>query len=157
MNKPIQLYVTYIAAPPQKIWDALTDGALTQQYFFGRRVESDWKVGSTWTLWMPDGRVDCRGKVLESISPKRLVLDWTVMWIEEMSKLPPTIVTYTIEPFGEATRLTVYETHDPAIPEQYKEGGKLGWPVILCGLKSLVETGKPLPAFDMSLLMPKPE
>ena len=72
MNKdmPDFEYVTYIATTPQKLWIALTAGDMTKQYFFGRRIESDWRVGSPWTLWMEDGRIDCNGTVLESDAPR---------------------------------------------------------------------------------------
>lgn len=150
MTKPEAVYVTYIATTPEKLWAALTGGEFTRQYFFGRRIESDWKVGSPWTLWMEDGRVDCNGKVLESDPSRRLSLTWHVEWLEEFRRLPDTIVTFQLEPLGDVVRLTVTESHDEALPEKYKEGGRRGWPIILCGLKSLLETGRTLPAFDMS-------
>jgi len=150
MTKPETVYVTYIAAKPEQVWQALTSGEFTKQYFFGRRMESDWKVGSPWTLWMEDGRVDCQGKVLESDPPRRLSMTWHVEWMEEFRRLPPGVVTFQLDALGDVVRLTVMESHHESIDEKYKEGGRRGWPVILCGLKSLLETGRPLPPFDMS-------
>ena len=60
-GRPDFEYVTYIATTPEKLWAALTTGDFTRQYFFGRCIESDWRVGSSWTLWMEDGRIDCNG------------------------------------------------------------------------------------------------
>ena len=54
------------------------------------------------------------------------------------------MVTFDIEPVGEVVRLTVTQLNAP-IDEKYLEGGRQGWPVILSGLKSLLETGKPRP------------
>jgi uncharacterized protein YndB with AHSA1/START domain len=141
--KPSFVYVTYIAAPAEKVWRALTDGDFTRQYFFGRRMKSDWKVGAAWALLMEDGRVDSAGKVLECEPPRRLAISWRVEWLEEYRKLPEAIVTFDIESVGEVVRLTMTQLSAP-IDEKYLEGGRQGWPVILSGLKSLLETGNPL-------------
>ena len=137
------VYVTYIAAPAEKVWRALTDGDITRQYFFGRRMKSDWKVGAEWALFMEDGRVDSGGKVLECQPPRRLAISWRVEWLEEFRKLPEAIVTFDVEPMGAVVRLTVTQLTG-AIDEKFLEGGRQGWPMILSGLKTLLETGKPL-------------
>ena len=138
------VYVTYIASTAEKIWTALTSAEFTRQYFFGRSVESDWKVGSPWKLVKPDGAADVIGDVRESDPPRKLVLAWR-MASEQMKHLPECIVTYELEPAGEGViRLTMTEAHPTPIPAHLLEGGRRGWPMILSGLKSLVETGKPL-------------
>jgi uncharacterized protein YndB with AHSA1/START domain len=142
--KPNFVYVIYIDSTPQKVWDALTRSEFTSRFLFGRTVESDWKQGSPWKLVMPDGRDDVVGEVLESDPPRRLKLSWVVVWIEEMSKLPPTHVTYDIEQVGGVVKLTMTQANNFEIEERYLEGGRQGWPIILSGLKSLVETGRPL-------------
>jgi uncharacterized protein YndB with AHSA1/START domain len=137
------VYVIYIAAPPDTVWQALTTSEFTTRYFFGRSVESDWKEGSPWVLRMPDGRVDVKGIVREARRPNRLSVTWNVDWLEP--KPPECFVTYDIEDTGNGvTRLTMTEEHPVAIPRAWLEGGRKGWPMILSGLKSLVETGKPL-------------
>ena len=137
------VYVLYIAAAPEKVWQALTASAFTIQYFFGRSVESDWKTGSPWLLRMPDGRVDVRGVVRESVPPRRLSLSWNIDWSE--TPLPECFVTYEIEPVGEnLVRLTMSEDHPTPISSEILEGGRKGWPMILSSLKSLLETGRPL-------------
>ena len=71
-------------------------------------------------------------------------------WIDEMRDLPECIVTYTIEPVSDGlVRLTMEEAHPTPIPEALLEGGRQGWPMILSGLKTLLETGRPLPAFPV--------
>jgi len=142
MTTQSTVYVTYIATTPEKLWTALTASEFTKQYFFNRTVESDWKQGSPWVLRMPDGRVDVRGEVRESDPPRKLVVTWNVDWIAE--KLPEAVVTYEIEPVGGVVRLTMTEAHPTPIPAHLLEGGRRGWPMILSGLKSLLETGKPL-------------
>jgi uncharacterized protein YndB with AHSA1/START domain len=142
--KPTFVYVIYISAAPERVWEALTQPEFTSRFFFGRTVESDWRVGSPWLLRMPDGRIDVQGEVLEADPPRRLKLTWNVVWDEAMAALPPTHVTYDIEPVGEAVRLTMTQANDVAPEERFLEGGRQGWPMILSGLKSLVETGRPL-------------
>jgi uncharacterized protein YndB with AHSA1/START domain len=137
------VYVTYIATTPEKLWAALTSSAFTRQYFFSRSVESDWTTGSPWILRMPDGRVDVTGEVSESDKPRKLAVSWNVARAPE--KLPEAVVSYEIEPVGDGVvRLTMTEAHPTPIPAYLLEGGRRGWPMILSGLKSLLETGKPL-------------
>jgi uncharacterized protein YndB with AHSA1/START domain len=139
------VYVTYIASTPEKVWAALTSAEFTTRYFFGRVVESDWKVGSPWALRKSDGAIDVRGVVRESDPPRTLVVTWKVEGPPELQDLPECVVTYAIEPAGEGVvRLTMTEAHPTPIPVYLLEGGRRGWPMILSGLKSLLETGKPL-------------
>lgn len=137
------VYVIYIAAAPEAVWTALTSSAFTTRYFFGRSVESDWKTGSAWILRKPDGSVDVHGVVQHSAPPHKLVLSWAVDWLPE---LPPCVVSYEIETVagGGAIRLTMTEAHPTPIPVHLLEGGRKGWPLILSGLKTLLETGRAL-------------
>jgi uncharacterized protein YndB with AHSA1/START domain len=144
MTTESTVYVTYIAATPERVWDALTSAEYTERYFFGRRIESDWREGSAWTLRMPDGRADVSGRVLRADPPRVLSLSWRVEWSEEMRALPECVVTYTLEPAGTLVRLTMEEAHPTPIPDELLEGGRRGWPMILSGLKTLLETGRPL-------------
>lgn len=145
-ERPSFSYVIYIAAAPDRVWEALTDGALTRQYWYGRRAESDWKVGSTVTFWYDaDGgeAVSDRGIVLESKPPRHLSYTFHLEFIDELKDAHPSRVTFDLEPVGEETRLTL--THDEFEPKsRLLEACRAGWPVILSSLKSLVETGEPL-------------
>jgi len=147
--KPGTVYVTYIVATPEKVWKALTNGKLTAQYFFGRRVEIEPKIGGNFRFWQDNGTLDVEGKVVEFDSPRRLSVTWRVMWIPELKKLPDCLVTYQIDDLGKSVRLTMTESHQIKMSEKLLEGGRRGWPMILSSLKSLVETGKPLPPIDM--------
>ena len=149
-EKPSSVFVTYIVTTPEKLWEALTSGDCTKQYFFGRRMESDWKVGSPFRLVMEDGRIDSQGKVLECDPPRRLAVTWHVEWIEELRHLPAAIVTFQIDVLGEVVRFTVKEFHPEGLSKKYIEGGRRGWPIILSGLKTLLETGRPMPRFELA-------
>ena len=83
MTKPNFVYVTYIRTSPEKLWQALTDGASTRQYWAGRRVESDWTVGAPVTFWF-DGKVSDSGKVLECDPPRRLSYSFHVEFVEAL-------------------------------------------------------------------------
>ena len=78
--KPKTVYVTYIAATPEKIWEALTQPEFTRQFFFGRTIEIEPRVGGSFILRMPDGRVDVKGEVIAWSPPHRLSVTWTVDW-----------------------------------------------------------------------------
>jgi len=152
MTTESTVYVTYIASTAQKVWTALTSSEFTRQYFFGRSVESDWQQGSPWMLRKPDGTVDVHGVVRHSDPPRKLVISWNVAGVPELKDLPECVVTYEIEALGDAVvRLTMIEAHPTPIPAYLLEGGRRGWPMILSGLKTLVETGQPL-----ELPMPQP-
>jgi uncharacterized protein YndB with AHSA1/START domain len=141
-----RVFVTYIKSIADQVWKALTEGEETKQYFFGRRVESEWRVGSTFNYWDDEGHgLDVTGEVLECEPPYRLVLTWSVPWVEELRGMPPTRVTYLIEPLDGFVRLSVTEEVSEEIPEKFLEGGKQGWPTILGSLKSYLETGAALP------------
>jgi uncharacterized protein YndB with AHSA1/START domain len=145
---PKTVYVTYIAATPERVWQALTTPELTRKYFWERSIELEPKAGGEFALRLPDGRVNVQGKVVDYDPPCKLSVTWGVRWPEEFNKLPECLVTYEIVRAGKPARLTMTESHSWEVPEAILSGGRTGWPAILSGLKSLLETGKPL-AIDM--------
>ena len=139
------VYVTYIASTAERVWEALTRSEFTSQYFFGRTVESNWKQDAPWSLRKPDGTIDVQGVVRECDPPHKLVVTWNVEGPPELKDLPESIISYEIEAVAErVVRLTMTEAHPTPIPAYLLEGGRRGWPMILSGLKSLLETGRPL-------------
>ena len=139
-------YVTYIAATPEKVWEALTDPAFSRQYFYGFAIEIEPKPGGRFRMLWPDGRVHISGEVVEWSPPRRFVCSWRVE-ISEFGELPVCLVAYDLALSGGAVRLTLTESHSWDVPAAILKGGQDGWPKILSSLKSLIETGKPL-AFD---------
>lgn len=143
---PEFLYVTYIQTTPRKLWKALVDPELIRQYWMGRHNTSGWKKGDVLESRSPEGELEWQGKILESDPPRRLVYTFQ----GEESKEPYTTVTFDIEPVtgsspfrGRGVKLTV--THGGFKPGSKMLGGiSQGWPAILSGLKSLLETGKAL-------------
>jgi uncharacterized protein YndB with AHSA1/START domain len=142
--KPRTVYVTFIAATPEKVWQALTSSEFTRKYFWDRDIEIEPKLGGAFALKLPDGKVNVHGKVIAWDPPRKLSVTWKVEWPEDFRKLPECVVTYEIVQAGEAVRLTMTESHSWNVPEAILSGGRMGWPAILSSLKSLLETGKPL-------------
>lgn len=145
MEKARFAYVTYICTSPGKVWNALLDAEVVRQYWGGHQNVSDWKPGSSWAHKDYDdpAKVDIVGKVVESTPPRRLVLTWA--FPADVAKEPAhSRVSFDLEPFNDTTRLTV--THDQLEPgSAMLHGITQGWPLVLSSLKTLLETGMPMP------------
>jgi uncharacterized protein YndB with AHSA1/START domain len=142
MSKPEFVYTTYIETTVEKLWQALTDGEFTERYWFGVRLKSDWKVGSSFEMVRGDGSVSDVGKVVECNPPRRLA--YTFLNVSDKYKSEfPALATFELEPYGKVVKLTL--TH-----QGFSDGSKFlsavskGWPAILSNLKSILETGQPL-------------
>jgi uncharacterized protein YndB with AHSA1/START domain len=142
--KPAIVYTIYIAATPEKVWQALTSAEFSRKYFFGNAVEVDLKVGGAYIVRTPDGALHISGEVIECDPPRKLTVTFNVNWPALIDKLGPTLVTYEIEPAGDVTRLTLLQSHDRPLSDDILSGGRQGWPAILSSLKSLLETGEAL-------------
>ena len=139
-EKPDFVYVVFIASPPEAVYEALTTPEFTSQYWGGRRIESDWQPGSRVRQTGPGGRIESEGEVLEARPPHFLSYTFHMAHLDE----PPSRITFEIEPVGEMVRLRL--THHHELPNSVTQAATIhGWPAILSSLKSLLETGKPLP------------
>lgn len=135
------VYEVYIKTTPERLWQAITDGSMTAQYYYGTRVEGIDMVGQEYRYLGEGDFVMLSGKVVEVDPPRKLVTTFEPHW-EETSHSSK--VTYTITPEGEVCKLTLL--HEGLIPgESISEGVKRGWAQIISSLKSLLETGQPLP------------
>lgn len=139
---PRHVYEIFIKTTPERLWRAITDPVDTLLYFFGTKVQSDWKSGSGLT-YMDGDEVSLRGKILEIDPPNRLVHSFEAAFDPEQASDKPTRVTWTIEKMGEACRLTLVHDEFEGETKTYREV-EHGWSEILSGLKTLLETGRPL-------------
>jgi uncharacterized protein YndB with AHSA1/START domain len=135
-----KIFEIYIKTTPERLWEAITDGAIRSKYQFGSQVSSDWTPGSRFEMRTPDGSaVLGEGENLEVEPPRRLVQSMVALWGEDVKSEGPTRITWEIEAVGDSCHLTV--THD-----QLREGANDelygGWPMILSGLKTFLETGE---------------
>jgi uncharacterized protein YndB with AHSA1/START domain len=141
MNRSSFVYVTFIRTTPERLWAALTERQFIEQYWYGMRIETDWKKGSSWRLVFSDGRLGDAGEILESDPPRRMVIKWRNEWKPELHAEGFSRCTFELEPQGTAVKLTV--THSMERPDsKLIEAVSGGWPQILSNLKSLLETGQ---------------
>lgn len=145
MSESKFVYVTYIRAPREKVWEALTRPEFQRAYWFGVHHETDWKPGGAWRMLYPDGRVADSGEVLEFDPPRRLALKWRNEWRPELREEGYSRCVMELEEMEVATKLTVTHTIDRA-GAKFIEAVAGGWPKVLSSLKSLLETGTALPA-----------
>lgn len=137
------VYVTAIAAPREAVWRALTTAEFTRQYWHATRVESTWQQGAEVIFWVDEengARVGCRG-VIESVDePHQLSYSWSFPANPDVADEAPSRVSFLLEDMGGHTKLTV--VHD-----QFPDNSNMrpmitaGWPLVLSGLKTLLETG----------------
>jgi len=135
-----KVFEIYIRTTPERLWQAITDGEIRSKYTFGARFVSDWTQGSRFEMQSKRGLLG-DGVNLEVEPPRRLVQSMRALWGDDVKREGTTRVTWQIEQVGDSCRLTV--THD-----QLREGANSqlygGWPMILSGLKTWLETGEVL-------------
>ncbi len=141
LESPMEkVFEIYIRTTPERLWEAITDPEIRSKYNFGAGVTSEWTVGSPLKMGSPnsDGLLG-DGEVLEVDPPRRLAHTMVALWNDEVKSEGPSRVTWEIEPIQDSCRLTV--THD-----ELREGANDqifgGWPMILSGLKTWLETGE---------------
>jgi DNA-binding transcriptional ArsR family regulator len=136
-----RMFEIYIKTTPERLWEAITDDQMRRVYSFGVGMDTDWEQGSRYVARSLEGGEISEGENLEVDPPRRLVQSYVALWSEGVKGEGQSRVTWEIEPVGDSCRLTV--THDQlregASPELYG-----GWPMILSGLKTLIETGQAL-------------
>jgi len=141
-----KVYEIYIKTTPERLWQAITEPAFRSKYSFGVGVYSDWKPGGPYHARTTDMTVSpgveiADGENIEVDPPRRLVQSFRALWSDDVKREGQSRVTWEIEPVGDSCRLTV--THD-----QLRAGANAqlygGWPMILSGLKTWLETGEML-------------
>jgi uncharacterized protein YndB with AHSA1/START domain len=143
-----KVYEIYIKTTPECLWEAITDPEMRARYSFGVRTESDWTEGSSYKSSVP-GVIDiAEGENVEVDPPRRLVQTFNALWGDDVKAEATSRVTWEIQPIGDDSCQLVV-THDQlanvsgtspgANPQLYG-----GWPMILSGLKTLLETGEDL-------------
>ena len=132
-----KIFEIYIKTTPERLWHAITDPVARAKYNFGVLVTSDWTKGSHFE-GKGGGRTILDGENLEVDPPRRLVQSFRALWGEDVKQEGTSRVTWEIVPINDSCLLKV--THD-----QLRDGANEqlfgGWPMILSGLKTLLETG----------------
>ena len=135
-----KVFEIYIKTTPERLWEAIVNPELRRKYTFGVGTESSWKPGSRYEATTPMSPTPiCEGENLEVDPPRRLVQSFRANWSDDVKREGTSRVTWVIEQIQDSCRLTV--THD-----ELREGANNelygGWPMILSGLKTLLETGE---------------
>ena len=135
-----KVFEIYIRTTPERLWEAITDTDIRSKYQFGMRQTSDWTPGSRYEMGAPGAPALLgEGVNLEVDPPRRLVQSMVALWSDDVKSEGTSRITWEIEPVGDSCRLTV--THD-----QLRDGANEelygGWPMILSGLKTWLETGQ---------------
>ena len=135
------VFEIYIKTTPERLWEAITDPAMRAKYSFGVETRSDWEQGSSYESGVPGVIEIAEGENLEVDPPRRLVQSFTALWSDEVKSAGASRVTWEIHQVGDSCQLTVIHDQlaEDASPELYG-----GWPQILSGLKTLLETGEKL-------------
>ena len=141
MEAPVEkIFEIYIKTTPERLWKAITNSEMRSKYNFGVRIDSDWTPGSRYETRHPSNPMILgEGKNLEVDPPRRLVQSMTALWGDDVKREGTSRVTWEIEQLGDSCHLTV--THDE-LREGANEQLYGGWPMILSGLKTLLETGE---------------
>jgi uncharacterized protein YndB with AHSA1/START domain/DNA-binding transcriptional ArsR family regulator len=135
-----KVFEIYIKTTPERLWEAITDSEMRRKYNFGIGVETDWEPGSHYAgvhSAAPGALLE--GENLEVDPPRKLVQSFTACWSDAIKAEGASRVTWEIEPVGDSCQLTV--THDQ-LPEHANSELYGGWPMVLSGLKTLLETGE---------------
>ena len=137
-----KVFEIYIRTTPERLWEAITDSEIRSKYQIGARITSDWTPGSRYEMGAPGAPgLLGEGENLEIDPPHRLVQSMTALWSDEVKQEGASRITWQIEPVGDSCRLTV--THDQ-LRDGVDEAIYGGWPMILSGLKTWIETGEVL-------------
>jgi uncharacterized protein YndB with AHSA1/START domain len=136
-----KVFEIYIKTTPERLWEAIIDNEMRRKYNFGVGVSSDWSAGSEYTASVPGVVEIAKGENLEVDPPRRLVQSFNALWSDDVKAEGTSRVTWEIEPVGDSCQLTV--THDQ-LREDANDQIYGGWPQILSGLKTLLETGESL-------------
>ena len=140
-GRAMAVFEIYIKTSPERLWEAITDTELRKKYSFGVAITSDWTPGSDYASSVPGVVEIAAGENLEVDPPRRLVQTFTALWSDDVKREGASRVTWEIEQVEDSCRLLV--THDQLADAANSElfGG---WPMILSGLKTLLETGETL-------------
>lgn len=138
-GRAMAVFEIYIKTTPERLWEAITDAELRSKYSFGVITTSDYEPGSEYRSGVPGVIEIAAGENLEVYPPRRLVQTFRALWSEDVKSEGASRVIWEIEPVGSSCRLRV--THDQ-LPEGANSELYGGWPMILSGLKTLLETGE---------------
>lgn len=145
-QKPQHISRVAIKASPEQVWDTLTDPTKTSQFWYNGSIQSDWQNGSNYVIYGPKGTLQAKGVLQEVDPPRKLVMTWQLLSYLDSKDEKPSRLTWEITPHDEKKNITMVT----AMHDQYEESPNTsrileeGLPIVLSGMKTLLETGYPL-------------
>jgi uncharacterized protein YndB with AHSA1/START domain len=139
-----KVFEIYIRTTPERLWEAITDTEIRSKFQFGNRISAASKVGDRYEVTNPnaDGILG-EGEILEFDPPRRLVQTMDALWGDEVKAEGTSRITWEINQIDSSDSCCLVVTHD-----QLREGANSqlygGWPMMLSGLKTWLETGEEL-------------
>jgi uncharacterized protein YndB with AHSA1/START domain/DNA-binding transcriptional ArsR family regulator len=144
-SKPEHVYEIYIQSPPERVWQALTDPDMTEHYYFGTRIESDFLPGSPYIYRQPDGAMLAEGTIVESMPPYRLVMTFRTSWTSQRDDTPDSQVVWEIEPHDDQSKVRLIHSGvvlDTDLGPNFRDA----WAQIASAMKTYLESQKVLAA-----------
>ena len=149
------VYRTYIWATPERVWEAIVDPAFTRKYFHGTAFDTPPVAGQPYRTSLASGGPAVDGVIEACEAPRRLVMTWHTLYDTSMSQEPPSRVEWTVTDAGDGLTQLDLVHGDLARSPRTWANVKEGWQWILDGLKTLVETGEPLPPPTRAAVQPE--
>ncbi|MBY0164390.1 SRPBCC domain-containing protein [Cytobacillus firmus] len=145
-QKPRHVNQIAIKAAPEQVWRAITDPAKTSKFWYNCSIQSNWEIGSPFNLKNPEGKVQAEGTIISIDPPHKLVLSWRMLITDDTAGEKPSRITWEIDPHAELNGVTLVTViHDEFDQAMHTANTlKLGLPIVLSGLKTLLETGSTL-------------
>lgn len=145
-RKPKQINRIAIKSTPEQIWGALTDPAATSKFWYNGAIHAEWKAGAPYVIRNPAGEIQARGELLVVDPPRKLSMTWQLLSFQETADEKPSHITWEIAPHHEYAGVTLVTVIHDEFEQSPKTADVLeaGVPVVLSGLKTLLETGKRL-------------
>ncbi|MEC0146663.1 SRPBCC domain-containing protein [Paenibacillus alginolyticus] len=145
-NKPRHVNRIAIKATPEQVWQAITDPNKTSKFWYNCSIRSNWEIGSSFELWNPEEKKLADGIILEMAPPHKLVMSWQFPAFPDTASESPSRITWEIESHSELNGVTLVSVVHDEIEKATNTAKilEMGLPIVLSGLKTLLETGSTL-------------
>jgi|SRR5690625_282853 len=143
LQKPQHVHRIAIKATPEQVWQALTDPTQTSKYWYNGAIKSDWKNGSPYDIWNPEGQKQATGTILELNPPTKLVMSWQLLSLPNTENEKPSRMTWEINSHAEISGVAVVTVIHDEFEQSPHTASVLesGLPIVLSGMKTWLETG----------------
>ena len=141
--KPKHINRIAVKSTPEQVWQALTDPSMTSKFWYNGSIRANWAAGESYEIWNPNGEVQAKGRLLLVDPPRKLAMTWQLLSIEDTANEKPSRITWEIDPHAEFPGVTLVTVIHDEFEQSPRTSAVLeqGLPIVLSGLKTLLETG----------------